>query len=134
MTTFILDAYPLVVLFQEQKGWQRVEELLERDERSPKHFMLSMINWGEVYYSFLRSDGEEIARKVINAIDRLNIEVVAPDSALTIQAAVYKSDGGLSYADCFAAALARRERATLVTGDLEFRRLEKKKQIKILWV
>jgi len=38
----------------------------------------------------------------------------------------------MSYADCFAAALARQRKAELVTGDKEFREVEK--EVKILWV
>jgi hypothetical protein len=31
----------------------------------------------------------------------------------------------MSFADCFAAALAKQKRATLLTGDLEFKQVEK---------
>jgi predicted nucleic acid-binding protein len=48
------------------------------------------------------------------------------------QAAMYKSIGGMSYADCFAAALAKLRNAELVTGDKEFKKVEK--DIKISWL
>ena len=134
MRIFILDAHPIMVLFQQQPGWEKVEQLFEEDRSKPKRFLMSLINWGEVYYSFFRSDGEDVAESMVNGIDRLNIEVVAPDHLLTRQAAIYKAGGGLSYADCFAAALAKRERAIFVTGDPEFKRLEKTKEIEIFWV
>jgi predicted nucleic acid-binding protein len=38
----------------------------------------------------------------------------------------------MSYGDCFAAALAKLRKAELVTGDEEFRQIEK--EIKILWI
>jgi ribonuclease VapC len=40
--------------------------------------------------------------------------------------------GRIAYADCFAAALALQQNATLVTGDPEFKHLEN--QITIHWV
>ena len=132
--TFILDAYPLIVLLSQQEGCEKVEDLFQGDLQSPKRFLLSMINWGEIYYSILRNYGEESAEQSTEIIERLRVEVVPVDLALTKQAAIYKAGGGLSYADCFAAALAKRESATLVTGDPEFKRLEKNKEIKILWV
>ena len=38
----------------------------------------------------------------------------------------------MSYGDCFAATLAKLRKAELVTGDEEFRQIEK--EIKILWI
>jgi ribonuclease VapC len=38
----------------------------------------------------------------------------------------------MPYADCFAAALARMRRAELVTGDEDFKMVEK--DVKILWI
>jgi predicted nucleic acid-binding protein len=38
----------------------------------------------------------------------------------------------MSYADCFAAALAKLKKAELVTGDKEFRQVEG--ELKILWL
>jgi hypothetical protein len=44
---------------------------------------------------------------------------------------MYKLKDGLSYADCFAAALGKNLAAEVVTGDPEFQRL--KGEIKIAW-
>jgi hypothetical protein len=38
----------------------------------------------------------------------------------------------MSYVDCFAAALAKLEKAELVSGDNEFKEVEK--EVKILWI
>lgn len=54
------------------------------------------------------------------------------DLHLTKQAAIYKATNKLSYADTFAAALAKIKNVELVTGDAEFKPLEK--QIKITWL
>ena len=60
------------------------------------------------------------------------LELVDADLALTKQAAVYKAEHKMSYADCFAAALAKVKNSELVTGDLEFKEVEK--EIKITWL
>ncbi|HEX4119441.1 MAG TPA: PIN domain-containing protein [Verrucomicrobiae bacterium] len=54
------------------------------------------------------------------------------DLNLTRQAAIYKATRKMSYADCFAAALAKLKNAELVTGDPEFKEVEK--EIKIGWL
>jgi predicted nucleic acid-binding protein len=47
------------------------------------------------------------------------VRAEAPDSELVIAAARIKAGGGISYADCFAIATARRFEAPLLTGDPE---------------
>jgi len=51
---------------------------------------------------------------------------------LARQAALFKSGKRISYADCFAAALAKLRRAELVTGDPDFKQVEG--EVKILWI
>jgi predicted nucleic acid-binding protein len=49
------------------------------------------------------------------------------------QAALFKATKKMSYADCFAAALAKIENAELVTGDSEFKVVESELK-KIRWL
>ena len=60
------------------------------------------------------------------------IELVDVDLHLAKQAATYKATNKMSYADGFASALAKIKNAELVTGDAEFKPLEK--EIKINWL
>ena len=62
------------------------------------------------------------------------IELVGVDSDLHLvrQAAVFKAIKKMSYADCFAAALAKTCNAELVTGDPEFKTVGG--EIKIAWL
>ena len=53
----------------------------------------------------------------------MSIEIVDADWELTYQAAVYKSKGDFSYADCYTAALGKLRQAEVVTGDPEFQTL-----------
>lgn len=62
----------------------------------------------------------------------LPIEIVEANINLTLQAAEYKAYNKISYTDAFAAALAKIKKASLVTGDKEFKVLEK--EIKIIWL
>jgi len=54
------------------------------------------------------------------------------DLELARRAARFKSRNRMSYADCFAAALAKTRRAELVTGDPEFKQVEG--EIRIHWL
>ena len=90
------------------------------------------MNWGEVHYVTHRNYGLEQANKIVHIIGSFPIEIVDVDLEITRQAALFKVAHHLSYADCFAAALAKVKKSTLVTGDKEFKSLEG--EIKITWL
>ena len=48
-----------------------------------------------------------------------------------LRAASLKARHGIAYADCVVAALAQQLRTKVITGDSDFRRLEK--DVKLLW-
>ena len=56
------------------------------------------------------------------------------DEALLLKAASLKARYPISYADSFAAALAKIRNCALLTGDPEFRILEKENIISIVWL
>lgn len=68
----------------------------------------------------------------MSVIDQLPVSLIAPDRAQTMTAAGLKAQHPIAHADCFAAALAIARKARLVTGDPEFRLLEK--DIHIDWL
>jgi predicted nucleic acid-binding protein len=71
----------------------------------------------------MRKVSKEAAEKKAKEIAGLPIEIVGVDNEnleLVRQAAMYKATKKLSYADAFAASLAKIRNAELVTGDREF--------------
>lgn len=87
---------------------------------------------GEVYYITLREAGRERADQVAQLLSTLPIQFVPVDMEIAKKAAELKASKKMSYADCFAAALARLRKAELVTGDKEFSQVEG--EVKILWI
>ena len=80
----------------------------------------------------MRTNGPDRAEQVARLISTLPVEVVPADLELARQAAEFKAKKKMSYADCFAAALAKLRKAELVTGDKEFRQVAG--EVKILWI
>jgi bifunctional DNA-binding transcriptional regulator/antitoxin component of YhaV-PrlF toxin-antitoxin module len=70
--------------------------------------------------------------EVIHLISSLPIQIVQADMEVTRQAAEFKSCKKMSSADCYAVATAKHYKAELVTGDLEFKEVEK--EIQIIWI
>lgn len=60
------------------------------------------------------------------------IEIIDTDQPLTLEAEHFKARHKISFADAFAAGLAKQKKAELVTGDREFASLED--EIKICWL
>jgi predicted nucleic acid-binding protein len=129
MATMVLDAHALMVLFNDEPGAEEVES------GNPR-LLMSVINWGEIYYSILRGASKEMADSKSHEIAGMQLELVpvdARDLELVRQAAVFKATKKMSYADCFAAALAKIRNAELVTGDRDFKAVENDLK-KIRWL
>jgi len=135
MATMVLDAHALMVLFSDEPGADEVERILLKAESGSHKLLMSVVNWGEIYYSILRGASQEMAETKAHEIAGMQIELVpvdANDLELVRQAAAFKATRKMSYADCFAAALAKIKNAELVTGDREFKQLAR--DVKIHWL
>jgi predicted nucleic acid-binding protein len=132
MKTYVLDASALMTFFEDRSGADKVEELLAKAAEAKRPLAMSVVNWGEVYYSVWCARGETAAAAMLNEIAQLPIEIVGVDMELGLQAARLKAEHNLPYADCFAAALAKTRKSALVTSDKDFERVES--ILKTLWV
>lgn len=91
------------------------------------------INIGETYYILARERGLQAADYFIDVImPSLPITLLANSLNEILEAARLKSRLAMSYADFFAAATAIREKAEIITGDPEFKQLEK--EVEIEWI
>ena len=131
MNRYVLDSYALIALQLDEPGADQVWQLLSDNQN--EHWMTE-VNLGEVFYKLVRERDRDLADEVIEETIALPIRFVDADRALVMEAALIKATYPLSYADCFAAALARRIRARVLTGDEEFEMLEQVGLIKVEWL
>ena len=134
MAAKVLDSWALLALFEDEPAADAVEQLLHQAVLERHRLFLSVVNWGEVYYNTMRKVSPEAAEQRAREIASLPIDIVGvgDDLHLARQAAIFKASHKMAYADCFAAALAKSKNAELITGDPEFKTLEK--EIKINWL
>ena len=134
MATKVLDSWALIAFFEDEPAADAVEKLLQQAADEKHKLLMSVVNWGEVYYSTMREVSQEAAEQKAQEIAALPIDIigVGDDLALAKQAAIFKATHQMAYADCFAAALAKQKNAELITGDPEFKAVEK--EIKIAWL
>jgi predicted nucleic acid-binding protein len=107
-------------------------DLFDHAVNDNAYLLMNIINWGEIYYITLREQGSDKASLFETNFEKLPVDLIYPDKQLIRNASQYKAFNALSYADCIAAATANINNAMLVTGDKEFKKLEK--EITIDWL
>ncbi len=128
----LLDSFAILALLRKEADYQLVVRYLEEANHGKRVLLMNQINAGEVYYQVLKRSLTNDFGKFWKTFLMLPITFVPNDFDLVIEAARIKSRHAISYADCFAAATALREQASLVTGDPEFRKLEG--EVKMEWM
>ena len=132
MKKYVLDSFALIAFFEDEPGADKVARILRDINGKKSHGFMSVITWGEIYYNTMREGGKEEAEKVMKQFSKHSIQLVDADRDLTYRAAKLKAKYQIAYADCFAAALSLKLKATVVTGDPEFERLSH--EVTIFWV
>jgi predicted nucleic acid-binding protein len=132
MKRYVLDSYALIAYSRGEKGAETVAEIIDDGLNKRAELFMCVVNWGEVYYITLRNFDLKRAELFRETIARYPIVIVEANKELTLQAAQYKAFHKMSYADAFAAALAKTKKAILVTGDKEFKSMQN--EIKISWL
>jgi predicted nucleic acid-binding protein len=112
----VFDACSLIAFFRDEPRANVVKNYLTEENYTK---MVHSINLCEVYYDFLKSDGQATAQSMIDDVFDLDISI---KSDLTMdfwkQVGQYKADiKRISLADCFALTLANRHGAILLTSD-----------------
>lgn len=117
----VLDSWALLAYFEGQEGGNKVTEILKETAEKEKDLLISVINWGEILYIIESRYGKEKKGEIEHLMSQMHLKVIDVDQDLTRQAAHFKATKKMSYADCFAAALAKMHKADLITGDKEFK-------------
>jgi ribonuclease VapC len=130
--TYVFDSYALLKVFQKEEGYQKIVGLLRDVSGSGGRALMNAVNYGEIIYIIKRAFGDRKKIECLAAIERLGIEILSVPNELIFRAAEYKAEFSISYADCFALASALENKAALVTGDPEFKKVEH--LVKVIWV
>lgn len=115
---------------KKEKGYERVKALLSSND---VHLLINDINLGETFYILARERGREGVEYFVNTIfPALPITNISNTLSDVLEAAKIKSQYSISFADCFAIATALKEKASIVTGDIEFKKVQK--LVKVEWI
>lgn len=120
---YLLDSFALLAYLKEENNYEKVKNVLSSHNI---HVLMNDINIGETFYILARERGIEKADYFLQVI-LPTLPIAHIDNTLqeVIEASRIKATYPISYADCFAVATACKEMATVITGDPEFKLVEK---------
>jgi predicted nucleic acid-binding protein len=131
----VIDSFALIGYLENEPFSAHVEKLLKQARENKIRIYLHALHLGEVYYITLREQGRDMADLAYSRIKAFPLTFIDTiDEALLKTAAALKAHYPISYADAFAAAMAINQKAALLTGDPEFKVLEKNEHISIEWL
>jgi PIN domain nuclease of toxin-antitoxin system len=128
----VLDSHALLSFLEGDSGADFVANALGMAEQGTLKCLLTIVNWGEVYYSLLRAKGDRRAQEATFVIDQLPVEIVNMDLNLVQRASRFREKYRMPNGLCFAASLAHSLNCPVMTGDEAFRKLED--DIQVLWL
>jgi predicted nucleic acid-binding protein len=133
--SFVLDSYALIGYLENEPFADRIQHVLVQAKKGALRLYLHAIHLGEIYYIILREQGQSVADLAYYRIKTLPLKRIdLIDEELLLTAGGLKARYPISYADSFAAALAVLNNCPLLTGDPEFKSLEKQGIISIDWL
>ena len=122
--SYVLDSFALLAYLQAESGGLKVKEVLREALFAKIAVYMSIISLGEVLYITERKLGKETATAILHDILRLPIHLAETAIDRVVSAAHIKARHAMSYADTFVVALATELKATIITGDPEFKQVE----------
>jgi ribonuclease VapC len=128
----IFDSWAVIAYLEDEPAAERVANHIADAHDDGIPLFMSVINAGEVWYIIARETSVSDADRSVLQLRQLGIQFVDADWTLAHEAGGYKSKHKMSFADCFAAALAKHKRGVLLTGDAEFKQVER--EVNIEWL
>lgn len=128
----VLDSWAVIAYLEDESAAEKVADIVADAHEEGIPLLMTVVNAGEVWYIVAREASAADADTSIKQLRDLGIQFVDADWDLAKDAGYFKSKNKMSFADCFAAALAKQKKAHLATGDPEFKQVEK--EIAITWL
>ena len=130
--TYVFDANALLDLVDGGPGAHRVRDLLREALHQRSVIMISVLNWGEIFYHLWQKLGGQQANQILATLSRLPLQLMPVDLSQSLKAGEIKALHKIPYVDCIAAAVAELHGAILVTSDRDFEKLGRR--VQVLWL
>src|ERR1700738_511468 len=120
----VLDSWAVIAYLEGEAAAEKVADHIADAHENEIPLFMSVVNAGEVWYIITRETSVSDADRSITEMRHLGIEFVDADWTIAHEAGGFKSKHKMSFADCFAAALAKHKKGVLLTGEAELNEAE----------
>jgi predicted nucleic acid-binding protein len=132
MRTHVLDASALYRYLTNAAGAVIVSDVLKDAAAANGEVIMSVVNWGETYYTLVRHIGLVRADQLMrDVLERIPLSLVSISQSDAEQAARLNAQYNLPYADAFAAALTGSQHVLVSAGIEHFSRVPKLRLLKL---
>jgi predicted nucleic acid-binding protein len=128
----VLDSFALIAYLRDETGADKVEDLLHKAATRHDPLHMTEVSYADVQHIIIRKNGVASWETAAASLVSLPITFHPVTRELADIAARLKASHSISLAGAFAAALAKTQNRELVTGDREFKPLER--ELKIAWL
>jgi len=128
----VLDSWAVIAYLEDEEPAARVADIIADSHEQQIPLLMTVVNAAEVWYIVARQTSAADADSSIKQLRDIGIQFIDADWGLAKEAGYFKSKNKMSLADAFAAALAKQRKGHLVTGDSEFKQIEK--EVAINWL
>ena len=133
---FIVDSWPVLEwIYRKEPATARFRGRLEAAERGELRLLVSRINSPRSSFPNVAIK-KRLGEFVGEAPDLASLpwQVISVDDALVDEGREAQVELSISFADCFAAALAQRYNAPVMTGDPDFKKLAERGVVLVEWI
>ena len=137
MVKYVLDACALIALMNKEEGACHVAMIYKKAADGEAEVIMNKVNLLEVYYGYLKEDGEEFAEQQLANIESSIVEIndVISDKIMRQAGKLKNSFRKMSLADSFAVAQAIVSDSILVTSDHhELDVIDNNGVVKFFWI
>ena len=132
MRTHVLDASALYRYLTNEPGAPVVAEVLKTTSPANPRVIMSVVNWGEVYYALIKRIGLVKTDQLMQGLlEHVPITLVSASQEYSERAARLKAQYNLPYADAFAAALTTAQHVLVTAESEHFSRVPKLRLLKL---
>jgi len=130
-----LNACALIAIFNQEKGADKVETLLEEAENGQHDIYMNSINLIEVCYGFLRELGKDKSAELLEQIYAMPIQIVDTiDDVIFSETSRIKATYAIPLGDAIGLATAIKLSGSFVSGDhSDIEKIEKAEPVSIFW-
>ncbi len=121
----VFDASAIMRWVQEEKGFKRVKEYIQQAQQGQLSCFINQFNLAEVYCVLIKRLGLRAADTFLRNFEVIGVEIILPVDNILWEASRIKSKHQIPFADALVVSSALTKKATILTSDLDFKRVAK---------